>query len=347
MPDNMVMRKFSLAFCLLAAACPVFAQVVDPTGVVRPSNSTAPSSASSNPSPPATPAKALTIDLSVPRAKGGLLQTALAREGFSPGVIDGKVGGKTTAAIRAFQAVRGLPVTGTVDAATHDALDLDDADSLLGRYKITPADVALITGEIPKDWNERAKLAVCGYANIEELVAERGWCSVEHVKFLNPGVDLFSLSAGDTVLLPTVKPRRLPTLERVEIDLGEKLVKGFDGDGKLVLLLHCSIARDVEKRPVGSLRVEVVAIDPDYTFNPDSWPEVKNVTRRLRIAPGPRNPVGMAWVGLNKPGYGMHGTPRPQDIGKTGSHGCFRLANWDAVRLAKSVRIGTAVEIRE
>jgi lipoprotein-anchoring transpeptidase ErfK/SrfK len=98
---------------------------------------------------------------------------------------------------------------------------------------------------------------------------------------------------------------------------------------------------------VGDLSVKVVVTDPDYTFNPASWPEVTNVTRKLRIAPGPRNPVGVAWIGLDKPGYGLHGTVRPQDIGKTGSHGCFRLANWDAARLARAVSIGTPVVVRE
>lgn len=341
------MRKW-LVLILISSATSQLSAQADPSANTRPATTepvaTTPSTART---PTPDPAPRVTIDLSLPRAQAALLQSALAREGFSPGVIDGKVGGKTQSALRAFQRARGLTATGTLDDPTRDALSLVDTDSLLGPYRVTSADLALITGPIPKDWNERAKLPLNGYADMEELVAERGWCSVEHVKFLNPGVDLTALGAGDSVILPTVKPKRIPTLERIEIDLADKLVKGFDAGGNLVLLLHCSIAREVEKRPVGSLKVEVVAIDPDYTFNPASWPEVKNVTRRLRIAPGPRNPVGLAWVGLDKPGYGMHGTPRPQDIGKTGSHGCFRLANWDAVRLAKAVRIGTVVEVRE
>jgi lipoprotein-anchoring transpeptidase ErfK/SrfK len=320
-------------------------QVVDPTGVVRPATEATTSRPTT--AGPVEVTRSARVDVSVPRLRASLLQTALAREGFSPGVIDGKIGGKTQTALRAFQKSRGLPASGELDEATAESLGLAETDSFIGLYRVTADDLALITGEIPTDWNERARLPLSGYAHLEELLAERGWCSVEHVRFLNPGVDLSSLRAGDTVELPTVKPKRLPTLERLEIDLTNKLVRGFDAGGDLVLLLHCSIAREVEKRPMGNLRVEVVATDPDYTFSPASWPEVKNVKRRLRIAPGPRNPVGLAWVGLDKPGYGIHGTPRPQDIGKTGSHGCFRLANWDAVRLAKSVRIGTVVEVRE
>jgi hypothetical protein len=215
-------------------------------------------------------------------------------------------------------------------------------------YTISKSDLAFVTGPIPTDWNERARLERSGFSNLEELLAETGWCSVEYLRALNPGVDINSLTDGDTVKLPNVldlKP--LPKLARLEVDLSEKLVQGYDASDRLVFLTHCSIARLMEKRPSGQLTVKVVAINPEYTFDPKDWPEVDNVTRRLRIAPGPRNPVGLAWIGLDKPGYGIHGTVRPQDIGKTGSHGCFRLCNWEAARLARAVSIGIPVDVRE
>lgn len=279
------------------------------------------------------------------RVSGAHLQTLLARSGFSPGLIDGKPGRKAKIALEAFQAANSLSVTGTATVETLTALGA--TDTWKRTYRISAADAALVTGPIPDDWNDRAKLTVSGYADMEELLAERGWCSIDLVRTLNPGIDLKNARAGDEVQLPDISPKPLPRIGKLEIDLEEKLVKGFDDSGRHVLLLHCSIARNMEKRPVGLLRVEVVATDPNYTFNPKDWPEVNNVTRKLTIAPGPRNPVGSAWVGLDKPGYGIHGTVRPQDIGKTGSHGCFRLANWDAVRLAKAIRIGTTVDVRE
>ncbi len=278
-------------------------------------------------------------------------QTLLARAGFSPGLIDGKAGRKTKLAIERYQEAKSLPITGVIDDATLASLRASDklvaGETWTRTYTITESDSSLITGAIPADWNERAELPLSGYEHMHELLAERGWCSLELVEILNPGVALSELSTGDSVVLPDVSGAAQPRLSRVEIDLAEKIVLGFDSNGSLVSLMHCSIARAMEKRPVGELNVKVVATDPDYTFDPKDWPEVNNVDRRLRIAPGPRNPVGSAWVGLDKPGYGIHGTVRPQDIGKTGSHGCFRLANWDAVRLAKGVKVGTVVDVRE
>ena len=297
--------------------------------------------------------------------RGARLQTALARSGFSPGLIDGKAGRKTKLALEQFQAAKGLAISGVTDDATVEALkaatglDCLTSAALGGGwtriYRITEADLALVTGPIPTDWNERALLEKSGYADLQELLGERGWCSAEFAASLNPGVNLAALTAGEDVILPDVpdalvgknKTNGLPRLGRLEVNLTEKIVRGFDDSGTQVMLLHCSIAKAQEKRPVGELKVKVVAMDPEYTFDPKDWPEIDNVTSKLKIAPGPRNPVGAAWVGLNKPGYGIHGTVRPQDVGKTGSHGCFRLANWDAARLARAVRIGTVVEVKE
>jgi lipoprotein-anchoring transpeptidase ErfK/SrfK len=126
--------------------------------------------------------------------------------------------------------------------------------------------------------------------------------------------------------------------------LARKLIYALDGNGAVIAMFHCSIAAKVEKRPDGETTIITVIRNPDYTFDPAAWLEVKNVTKRLLISPGPRNPVGLAWIGLNLPGYGIHGTPHPEMIGKTGSHGCFRMTNWDAVRLTRMVSAGMKVE---
>jgi len=323
-----------------------------------------PSSAPAKPKPPAAAAVAATSTESEV-IRGARLQTVLARSGFSPGLIDGKPGRKTKIALEQFQIAKGLTVSGVADEATAEALraatGLDCVATATSSgpwtrmYRVSDADLALVTGPIPADWNERAQLEKSGYADVQELLGERGWCSAEFVASLNPGIDLAALTAGEEVVLPDVpdfltgkgKSASLPRLARLEVNLTEKFVRGFDDSGAQVMLAHCSIAKAQEKRPIGELKVKVVAMDPEYTFDPKDWPEIDNVTGKLRIAPGPRNPVGAAWVGLDKPGYGIHGTVRPQDIGKTGSHGCFRLTNWDAARLARAVRIGMVVEVRE
>jgi lipoprotein-anchoring transpeptidase ErfK/SrfK len=94
--------------------------------------------------------------------------------------------------------------------------------------------------------------------------------------------------------------------------------------------------------------VEVTAPSPNYTFNPEVFPEsaeARELGRKLILPPGPNNPVGTAWIGLDKPGYGIHGTPRPEDVGRTESHGCFRLANWNAEYLLQLVTVGTPVRV--
>ena len=106
----------------------------------------------------------------------------------------------------------------------------------------------------------------------------------------------------------------------------------------------------MEKRPVGELRVAVIVQNPDYTFDPTIFPEsseARMIKRKLKIPAGPNNPVGTAWIGLDKPGYGIHGTPRPEDVGRTESHGCFRLANSNAEHLAKLVWIGLPVYVEQ
>lgn len=287
------------------------------------------------------------------RTKTARLQTALARAGFSPGLIDGKPGSKTRLALEECTRATGADTLGETERAS------GEGSAWTRVYRISESDSTLVTGPVPADWNERAKLSVSGYESFQELLAERGWCTQETVAWLNPSLSMDALRVGDEVVLPDVpdtltpgaRPAGLPRLARLEVSLSAKVVRGFsDAEGtQQVSLMHCSVARLAEKRPVGELRVKVVAIDPSYTFDPKDWPEVEGVTSKLTIAPGPRNPVGSAWVGLDGagPGYGLHGTVRPQDIGKTGSHGCFRLANWDAVRLARAVKVGTAVIVRE
>ncbi len=270
-------------------------------------------------------------------------QVALDELGFSPGVVDGKIGRKTEIATREFQRVRGLEVTGQLDAATRAALQMDPAN-IIGKYTIQDADLAEV-GPLPKSWNEKSRLSRLGHEALENVIAEKFHCSLELLATLNRGRNINSMKAGDQVIVPVVsEPSTFPKATRIEVNLAEKLVRVIGDNKKLIALFHCSIAKDKEKRPTGEARVTGVVFDPEYTFKPEMWPEVKERVRGpLLIPAGPRNPVGRCWVALSLPGYGMHGTPSPELIGKTGSHGCFRLTNWDAIRLGKMVEAGVKV----
>ncbi len=271
-------------------------------------------------------------------------QIALDRVGFSPGLIDGRIGAKTELATREFQRVRRLPITGRLDDATARALGVDP-DNAFGWYVITPADLAEI-GPLPASWVARSRLSRLGHASLETVLAEKFHCATHLLNTLNPGRNINALKPGDRVAVPNVVESSLavPTAASIEINLQQKVIRVLDDQGRLAALFHCSVAADKAKMPSGNAQVTVVVRDPDYMFDPKKWPEVREpVPGRLRIPPGPRNPVGRVWMQLSLPGYGIHGTPNPELIGKTGSHGCFRLANWDAVRLSRMVRPGIPV----
>jgi lipoprotein-anchoring transpeptidase ErfK/SrfK len=267
-------------------------------------------------------------------------QIALERVNLSPGLVDGKIGPKTRLATAEFQRVRGLPQTGQLDAATAALKPLPD--QALTTYTVAAVDLAGV-GPWPKDWEERSKLPRMAYESLHALLAEKFHTSKALLTTLNPGTSFDALRAGDTLRAPAVAEPEEAKGERLVVNLAEKTIRVLDAQDRLAALFHCSIAADKANAPTGQATVAVIVHDPDYTFDPEKWPDVKGITRKLRIPPGPRNPVGLAWTGLSLPGYGMHGTPTPEMIGKTGSHGCFRLTNWDALHLSKLVRIGMPV----
>lgn len=299
---------------------------------------------------PAQPSRVTVPERKVPTgAKGAAsedavlaIQVALDRSGFSPGVIDGSFGGKTRIALDAFQRFAGLTPTGSPDAATLAKLRVVDREALQS-YEVTSWDMAQIKPP-PRRWEDKAKAALLGYASALEMLAERGHCTQALVRRLNPSVRFERVAPGSRVVLPNViEPAEVRHAASIEIDLARKIVFALDARGNVVGMFHCSIAKDKAKRPRGQAKVVTVNRNPEYLFDPAMWPEVKDVKRKLLIPAGPNNPVGLCWIGLSLRGYGMHGTPEPELIGKTGSHGCFRLSNWDAIRLGKMVRVGTPV----
>jgi lipoprotein-anchoring transpeptidase ErfK/SrfK len=274
-------------------------------------------------------------------------QIALEAVGFSPGIIDGAIGPKTRLATREFQRVRGLKQTGQLDSPTAKTLQVD-LDNVLRRYRIELLHLREI-GLAPTSWLARSKLSRLGHRNLEDVLAEQHHCSRGLLRRLNPGLTINDLKVGDAFIAPQVTPAARPLPARViEINLSEQIIRVIDRDRKLVGLFHCSIAASRAKRPTGQTRITRIVLNPEYTFRPQMWPEVtEKVDRPLRIPPGPRNPVGRCWIALSLPGYGIHGTPNPELIGKTGSHGCFRMTNWDALRLSRMVQIDTDVRFVE
>ena len=276
------------------------------------------------------------------------VQVALARVGISSGSFDGVVGSQTRAAIRAFQLREGLIESGLADAETKSRLLL--TAPVLTNYVVGSNDLARLQ-PIATTWLGKSQQSALDYESVLELIAEKGHAHPLLIKRLNPAVNWTNVTAGTEVRLPHVSyPPARAKAAQVIIHLAGKTLKVFDANTNLLAHFPCSIAARVEKRPVGELHVAVVAPNPNYTFDPEVFPEsaeAQKIGRKLILPPGPNNPVGLAWIGLDRPGYGLHGTPSPEQVGRTESHGCFRLANWNAEYLARLVSVGTPVRVVE
>ncbi len=273
-------------------------------------------------------------------------QLAMAQRGISSGSIDGVPGSQTRAAIRAFQEASRLPVTGELDAATESLLE--PRAGLWRTMEVRSEDLARLR-PVPPSWLGKSTRESLDYETALELVAERSQSHPRLIRLLNPGVDWTSIRAGTRVWVPdAARPPVSTKAAHVRIRLGERILRAYDGRHQLLAHYPCSIARQVAKRPVGQLRVIEVVPNPNYSFNPEIFPEseeARTLGRKLIIAPGPNNPVGTAWIGLDRPGYGIHGTPEPEAVGRTESRGCFRLANWNAEHLLELVWIGMPVHV--
>lgn len=271
-------------------------------------------------------------------------QVELHRRGFSCGSIDGVRGPQTAAALRAFQRSAGRDETGDLDPLTREHLLLTAPVFATHVYSVVEA---ASLRPLPETWLGKSEADRLAHGTALELLAERYRASPNFLRRQNPGVDWSDLWPGTTVRVPAVGPVRLAGYAaQVHVRLAARELTVTGADGRLLAHFPVSIARAVEKRPVGELHVAVVVPAPNYTFDPAVFPESaegRELGRRLIVPPGPNNPVGVAWIGLDRPGYGIHGTPDPEKVGRTESHGCFRLANWDAETLLGVAWVGLPV----
>ncbi len=291
-----------------------------------------------------TPAEPKVEEVDWPVESGLELQVELHRRGFSCGSIDGVPGAQTEAALKAWQRNAGIKESGRLDAATREALRL--SAPALTTHALTAEELATLR-PVPTTWVGKSEAETLAHASALELLGERYRASPGLLKKLNPEINWEAVTPGAVVAVPAVQHAEVTgKAARIVIRLAAHELEAVSENGQVLVHFPVSIARKVEKRPVGELRVTVVAPEPNYTFDPEVFPEseeAKQLGRKLILPPGPNNPVGRAWIGLSLPGYGIHGTPDPEKVGRTESHGCFRLANWDAITLLGLVSIGLPV----
>ena len=298
-------------------------------------------------------------------------QVMLDRLGFSSGEIDGRPGSNVRRAITAFQQAHGQPTSGTLDDATWQAVR-ERAGNVppLTAYEVTDSDLAgPFVPSIPADLEAQAQLDALRYKDPLEALAERFHASPQLLKTVNPGLAL--KQAGERMLVPNVEPMQLPApagpepaaaganrqsaataptpAAKVTIYVTKSTSALTVEDESRRVIFHAPVTTGSEHDPlpIGNWKVDGVQRNPVFNYNPELFWDADPNHSKAKIAAGPNNPVGVLWIDLSKPHYGIHGTPEPSNIGHVQSHGCVRLTNWDVLRVAQWARPGTLVVFRE
>lgn len=296
-------------------------------------------------------------------------QVLLDRLGFGPGVIDGAAGGSFARALSGYQEAKGLPVTGKLDAATVASFDPYRAMPTVIDIKLNDQILeGPFVGAIPASEADQAKLKSLGYSDAMEKLAERYHTTEATLVALNSPQT--KVVAGAVIKVPNVIPPKQdfpesfdaawrktlwtlnvgseqPTAAKVVVDKSDGVLRVIDGAGKLVAQFPATMGSGHDPLPIGSWKIQGTAYNPPFHYNPDLFWDADSKDEKALLPPGPNGPVGVVWLDLDKKHYGIHGTPRPETIGKTESHGCIRLTNWDAARLAMMVKPGTPAIFQE
>ena len=267
----------------------------------------------------------------------------LARAHFSPGEISGRAGENLNKAIAAFAEAQGK-ATNKLDQELWGKLVSMSADPVIVDYTISEADVrGPFVDKIPDKMEMMQDLPRLAYTSPREALAEKFHMSPELLSALNPG-EKFEV-AGHTILVANLPTGSLQEkVNRISVDKAKQELRAFDTGGKLLAYYPATVGSGEKPAPSGTLKVTAVKKNPTYHYNPAYAFKGVRTTKPFTVEPGPNNPVGVVWIGLTGEGYGIHGTPEPGKVGKTQSHGCVRLTNWDALQLASGVSKGTSVD---
>jgi lipoprotein-anchoring transpeptidase ErfK/SrfK len=278
-------------------------------------------------------------------------QVMLDRSGFSPGEIDAAAGLSLRKAVGAFQKNRALRITGRLDEATFKRLSEDAGEQpSVVTYVLTDADVAgPFQPDVPDDLVEQSKLEALGYRTALEALAERFHASPALLKKLNANATF--ATAGEQIFVPNVMPFDAADTTKPTPPAGATIVVSKrigaltveDGKGKVLFFAPVTTGSTHDPLPTGKWKVTGVQMAPPFHYNPALFWDADPSHSKAKIPPGPNNPVGVAWIDINKPHWGIHGTPEPGMIGRTQSHGCVRMTNWDVRRVLDFAKAGTPV----
>ncbi|HEV2718472.1 MAG TPA: L,D-transpeptidase [Thermoanaerobaculia bacterium] len=274
-------------------------------------------------------------------------QVFLDRNHFSVGALDGRWGRNSAISTWWWQRTHGLPATGDVDEATFRSLAQGGGNvPAVVQYHITADDTKGPFVNIPDDVYEQQKLNCLCYESLREELSEKFHCTEDFLEVLNPHVKFSELKEGDAIWVPNVRPpwtQDTHDIAKIVISLAGNSYSGFNAAGQLVFHAPTTVGNAYDPSPDETVKLVKIVPNPHFHYDPTLYHEVPDTDPDAHLSPGPNSPVGVVWMALSKPHYGMHGTKDPDSIGYASSHGCIRLCNWDAEELEHRVSEGIAV----
>jgi len=259
-----------------------------------------------------------------------------------------------------------------------NGLDLGGVEPVFIRYTVIEADLQSV-GRLPDNVAAKAKLKFLPYRDPADAIAEKFHCDIHFLEQLNPG-KLKGIKAGNQLMVPNVEPFELASVKdirpgsetapqaanevddqietqastfgesgaprnvSIKIDAKTNMLGVFENE-KLIAAYPVTIGSAHTASPIGDWKVRGIAKLPRFRYDKKMLEHGERSGNFYMLPPGPRNPVGVMWIALNKKGIGIHGTDDPGSIGHAVSHGCIRLSNWDVVRLATKIKQGDNVSI--
>jgi lipoprotein-anchoring transpeptidase ErfK/SrfK len=245
-------------------------------------------------------------------------------------------------------------------------------------YTVTEADLQSV-GQLPGSVPAKAKLKFLPYRDPADAIAEKFHCDIHFLEQLNAG-KLKGIKAGNQLTVPNVEPFELASVKDIQpgsetasqaanevedqpetqastpgesgatrnvsakVDTKTNMLGVFEAE-KLIAAYPITVGTARTTSPIGDWKVRGIAKLPRFRYDKEMLEHGERSGNFYMLPPGPRNPVGVMWIALNKKGIGIHGTDDPGSIGHAVSHGCIRLANWDLVRLATKIKQGDNVSI--
>lgn len=268
------------------------------------------------------------------------LQALLDWNHASPGPIDGGWGMNAKKALKNFQAMHGLPQDGRMSAEVWKLLNekIPANQPVLVGYTLTQEDIKGPYQPTPSGSEAKSKMKGLYYQDVQEMLAERFHMDIRYLKKLNSDK---KFTVGETITVFNPGAPLNEKITRLVAKKADNILYAYNGD-RLIATYPTTVGSSDTPSPTGTFSIVNRVKNPWYRASSGEGKDKKV----FMLPPGPNSPVGVVWMGLSKPSYGIHGSPVPEGISRQASHGCVRLTNWDVLEVYANVDTGTKVDLQ-